>query len=86
MTPEELRELREIELGILRKMEYAAASCAGKFGFDTHSDAKKSIHGKMGTIEPYRCGRCGKWHVGSNIEARRKIKARRNIYRMRRRA
>lgn len=83
MTPQELRELRELEIDILRRREMQASSCAGKFAFDSQVDARKAIrHGR--DLEPYRCSQCGSWHLGSSDERRKRTKVRRNIYRIRR--
>jgi hypothetical protein len=66
-----------------------ATSCSGKFGFDSRDQANAIAHrgGRSREVysgrEPYRCGHCGRWHVGATPPAqRRAIRARSNLRRV----
>lgn len=51
-------------------------SCIGKQAFDSHDHAasviatirKRNGRRQGGAVKPYRCTRCGAWHVGGSHE------------------
>lgn len=55
-----------------------AIACEGKDGFDSQviaaQIARKSNRRKDGDVSEYRCGHCGRWHIGgSSIKARNRL-------------
>lgn len=56
------------------------AQCAGKHRFDTHAlaveVAKQAARRKESKASAYRCGTCGKWHIGNGRQM--KVKKPRN--------
>jgi hypothetical protein len=50
-------------------------SCESKVAHASHSEASTHSHalrkGGRGKSEPYRCNRCGSWHVGGSRLAKK---------------
>lgn len=53
---------------------YEARSCTGKKKYGSESEAmstletQRSYGAKVDGVRPYRCGFCGKWHLGHKIK------------------
>lgn len=85
VDPADYAELRILVEALQSRRTRAAAECAGKQAFDNRVDAARTIRPRVrDEVEPYRCGSCGKWHVGGNTQDRKVKKAKRAMRTMRR--
>jgi len=66
MTP---AEMAEIQILVMKKANRRRSQCSGKWKFATFEGAKVAIRHRG--MEPYRCGVCSQFHVGTPDRMRR---------------
>jgi hypothetical protein len=57
---------------IERPLSPIERGCTSKVGYSSRREARtRSRHGRHqdGTLQPYRCGNCGDWHLGHRRRA-----------------
>lgn len=69
LTPAIVKEVRDLILMNQAARQIMAthpiARCTGKHAYPTHQLAMNGVsRGMGGSVNPYLCTTCGKWHVG----------------------
>ena len=72
MLQQDFKELCRLLRIEKERYEFRMAGCAGKQKFDTPAMAHHSTRAMSGNASAFKCGFCGKWHVGSGIRPKGK--------------